>query len=144
MSITSFNTVHVEELYLKGVPFTVENFRGEAGDVPTIDDTADPGDAGTDWNPLYDFKLIASPGELRGMVFNLPDPLAVDERYPIADTDPIEYEMYNKTMFYVQPESAWGSSTVSVLDHNNVFLGKLYSQSQVMKFVNANGTWRIC
>ena len=110
--------------------------------MPTIDDTADPGDAGTDWNPLYDFKLIASPGELRGMVFNLPDPL---ERYPIADTDPVEYEMYSKTMLSVQPESSWGSnSTVSVLDHNNVFLGKLYSQSQVMKFVNANGIWKIC
>jgi hypothetical protein len=145
MSITSFNTLYVEELYLEGDPFTVANFKGLPGDMPTIDETAVPGDDGVDWTPLYDFKLITSPAAGEFAVWNLPDPLADDIRYPIPDKDPVEYEKYSKTMMFVIPDSTWNAGAqVTISDHNNVFLGKFYEATQVMKFVNANGNWKIC
>ena len=39
MNVTTFNDLFVDELYLNGLKFSVENFKGSPGEVPTVDKT---------------------------------------------------------------------------------------------------------
>lgn len=145
-NVSTFNTIHVEELWVGGKQFTKENFKGPTGVAPTIDDTLEKGDAGSDWNPDYDFKLITSPALDSSSVYTLPNPLAKDFRYSfVVEGDIIDAPIYAKTMMFLLPSSEWNAgATVSVVNHNNKFLGKFYNQTQNMKFMNADGVWLIC
>jgi hypothetical protein len=144
MSIATFSTLHVEELYLQGKPFTVDNFKGAPGDTPTINADGEKGDNGSNWTPIWDDVIIGSPEINQTAVYTLPNPLAEDIRYPIAGTDPVKNEIYSKTMFLLASEEAWKTgATVSIMDHNNNFLGRFYQKRQKMRLILADNVWKI-
>lgn len=145
MSITTFQALHVDELYLEGKLFTPANFTGPAGDSP-VDADGTPGIDGKKWKPIWDDDIIASPAVGTDIgVYTLPNPEAVDMRYPIdVNEDPVKYEMYSKTMFQLSSADAWRvGSNVGVFNHKNEFQGRFYRSEQTMIFILVDNIWKI-
>jgi hypothetical protein len=120
MNVTTFNDLFVDELYLNGVKFDVENFKGDPGDIPTIDDDADDykGDPGDNWNLRYETIEVseANVGQLL-----LPDPAA-------EDYDPTAIHL-------IKNEVTTGNITVYTHD-NKTFMGILYGpHKQSLHFI---------
>lgn len=147
MSVSSFDSVYVEELYLEGKPFTVANFKGKPGDTPVINANGVVGDKGTDWGVRFDYLTAPTPDENETSVYILPDPFGKDKRKPITGTDPVEYEDYKFTMLALYSLGGWydgTGSSISIMDHNNKFVGKFYGPRQHVNFIAFNKVWNIC
>jgi hypothetical protein len=72
-SVSTFNDLFVEELILNGINFNVENFKGAAGEPPTIDTTSEinRGDKGDDWSLRYETVELT---EANVPTYYLPNP----------------------------------------------------------------------
>ena len=109
MNVSTYNELFVEKLYLNGVEFNVENFKGEPGAMPTVDSdaTENKGADGTDWSLRY--QTIDIPEQNEDGILTLPDP----------SEDGYEY-----TAIQVTKNTP---TTFPVMTHDDRFMGKLYA-----------------
>lgn len=110
MNVTTFNDLFVDEIYLNGLKFDIENFKGAPGDIPTIDPDASDykGTAGDNWNLRYQ-TIEVSESDVGSLL--LPDPAA---------------ENYDPTAIHII-KNIVTTGNITVYTHDNkTFLGILY------------------
>jgi hypothetical protein len=109
MNISTYNELFVEKLYLNGVEFNVDNFKGESGTAPTIDpDAIDlKGPDGDDWTLRYETINVL---EDDVGVLTLPDPSSED---------------YDFTAIQIT-KNIVTTGNITIMTHDNRFMGKLY------------------
>jgi hypothetical protein len=110
MNVSTFNDLFVDEIYLNGLKFSIENFKGLPGEVPTIDPNAadHKGDAGTNWGLRYQ-TIEVSESDVGTLL--LPDPSVEDYAYT--------------AIHVIKNAATTGNITVYTHD-NKTFLGILY------------------
>jgi len=110
MNVTTFNDLFVDEIYLNGLKFSIDNFKGKPGEVPTIDPDADDhkGLNGHNWSLVYQ-TIEVSESDVGTLL--LPDPAAED---------------YAFTAIQVK-KTAVTTGNITVYTHDNkTFMGILY------------------
>ena len=108
MNVSTYNDLFVEKLYLNGVEFSVDNFKGEPGETPTVDPDANDykGDNGVDWSLRY--KTIDISENDVG-ILTLPDPTTGD---------------YTAIQIV---KSITTTGDITVMSHDNRFIGRMYA-----------------
>ena len=109
MNVTTFNDLFVDEIYLNGLKFSIENSKGKPGEFPTIDPDADDhkGLNGKNWNLRYQ-TIEVSESDVGTLL--LPIPASKDYAY---------------TAIHVIKRSA-NSGNITVYTHDNkTFMGIL-------------------
>jgi hypothetical protein len=116
MNVSTYNDIFVEELYLNGLKFSIDNFQGDPGNVPTIDPDATEyqGADGDNWTLRYQTVEIS---EDDVGTYLLPDPASKD-----ANDNAYDY-----TAFHIM-KKVTTSGNINVYTHDNKHLmGILYA-----------------
>ena len=116
MNVSTYNDLFVDEIYLNGIKFNIENFKGDPGEVPTIDPDANDykGTAGDNWSLRYQTVEIS---EADVGTYLLPDPDAKDTKGNLT---------YDYTAFHIMKKVST-TGNISVYTHDNKkLMGILY------------------
>jgi hypothetical protein len=128
MNVSTYNELFVEKLYLNGVEFNVENFKGEPGAMPTVDSdaTENKGADGTDWSLRY--QTIDIPEQNEDGILTLPDP----------SEDGYEYTAIQVT------KNTPTTGNITVMTHDDRFMGRLYAPHiQNLHLIKSPNNFRI-
>jgi hypothetical protein len=129
MNISTYNDLFVEDLFLNGKKFNVENFKGDAGPTPEVDETSteNKGNDGTDWS--LRFKSIELTESSIG-TYILPDP----------NSD--EFKEAEYTAIYIFKNQVT-TGDISIISHDNDIITRFYGphKQSVYLFVSPEGQW---
>jgi hypothetical protein len=129
MNISTYNDLFVEDLFLNGVKFNVDNFKGDAGATPEVDEDSveNKGDNGTDWS--LRFKSVELTESSVG-TYILPDP----------NSD--EFKAAEYTAIYIF-KSQVTTGDISIISHDNDIITRFYAPyyQSVYLFVSPEGLW---
>jgi hypothetical protein len=129
MNISTYSDLFVEDLFLNGLKFNQDNFKGEAGATPEVDQdsTENKGDNGTDWS--LRFKTVELDESDVG-TYILPDPLS--EEFKTAEFTAIHIFKNVVT-----------SGNISIISYDNEIITRFYAphKQSVYLFVSPDGVW---
>jgi hypothetical protein len=129
MSISTYNDLFVEDLFLNGIKFNVDNFKGLPGATPTVDPTStdNKGTNGTNWS--LRFKSVELNNSNAG-TYILPDPLSKE----FIDAEYTAIHIFKNTPT---------TEDISVISHDNDIITRFYAPytQSIYLFLSPAGVW---